>query len=680
MKTKSKKCLVCLLSVVLMFAYLSTTSFAESEVDVDDNVWIQVPYLTDKSKFTGSGTEIDPYYAESFYNRGSLDQIEIVTVNPQAQINDGGNSLTVYLNYGYNDIRFSVTSADKTVTAYYWVKWQRTKSTRPNGSISSGTLYSVPATDGQDDGKICGLDANEYYDYKLNGAAEWSHIHGVTEITGLSAGTYKVKYGESESMQASSDSLAVSVIVGESSQTMQIQNNTNYTFVDLPQSAAVGQRVDLKLALQEDEWVKKIDAKNSYAPPSGWGSSSAITFYFDGYTVENDTKYYNAHFLMPTTYQEYRSVQINSVTLSTEKYYNIELPEENYLITKVTPQSSDDVLTVDGQTVYKDNSTVTIAIEINSSFGTRVLKSFKIIDDAENVVGESTDGTPVSVLVTQNLKISDVVTETIYADFTEMEKQLARLEGVELFNYTDNTRVVVEERLALAKNMYTVTQKDQYLVDDFVPTLKAAIDALEPKAGDFSTILQLMDKIPQNLSDYLDDTVKALEQAKKDAQQAVDENWNRLRQDEIDDLAIKLKDSIEALKYKDADYSKVDEAIAKADALNKNDYKDFSPVEAAVNAVVRGKNITEQAEVDAMAQAIENALEALVKNTVEPAAPSKPTTPSTPTNQSKTHTNTGSNSPQTGDNSHIALWIVLLLLTGGGLTGTVLYCRKRSVR
>lgn len=58
-----------------------------------------------------------------------------------------------------------------------------------------------------------------------------------------------------------------------------------------------------------------------------------------------------------------------------------------------------------------------------------------------------TDGTPVSVLVTQNLKISDVVTETIYADFTEMEKQLARLEGVELFNYTDNTRVVVEERL-----------------------------------------------------------------------------------------------------------------------------------------------------------------------------------------------------------------------------------------
>ena len=63
--------------------------------------------------------------------------------------------------------------------------------------------------------------------------------------------------------------------------------------------------------------------------------------------------------------------------------------------------------------------------------------------------------------------------------------------------------------------------------------------------------------------------------------------------------------------YKGADYTKVDEAIAKANALNKDDYKDFSGVEAAINAVVRGKNITEQSEVDAMAKAIEDAIAAL---------------------------------------------------------------------
>ena len=82
-------------------------------------------------------------------------------------------------------------------------------------------------------------------------------------------------------------------------------------------------------------------------------------------------------------------------------------------------------------------------------------------------------------------------------------------------------------------------------------------------------------------------------------------------QSEVDAMAKAIEDAIEALQYKDADYIKVDEAIAKANALNKDDYKDFSAVESAVNAVVRGKNITEQSEVDAMAKAIEDAIAAL---------------------------------------------------------------------
>ena len=77
-----------------------------------------------------------------------------------------------------------------------------------------------------------------------------------------------------------------------------------------------------------------------------------------------------------------------------------------------------------------------------------------------------------------------------------------------------------------------------------------------------------------------------------------------------------------AMTYLPADYTKVDEAIAKANALNKDAYTDFTAVETAINAVVRDKNITEQDEVDAMALAIENAMAALVK---------KPATTETPT-------------------------------------------------
>ena len=62
-----------------------------------------------------------------------------------------------------------------------------------------------------------------------------------------------------------------------------------------------------------------------------------------------------------------------------------------------------------------------------------------------------------------------------------------------------------------------------------------------------------------------------------------------------------------------ADYTAVDAAIEEANALNENDYRDFSAVKAALDAVVRGKNITEQSEVDAMAKAIEDAINALVR-------------------------------------------------------------------
>ena len=72
-----------------------------------------------------------------------------------------------------------------------------------------------------------------------------------------------------------------------------------------------------------------------------------------------------------------------------------------------------------------------------------------------------------------------------------------------------------------------------------------------------------------------------------------------------------------AMTYLPADYAKVDEAIAKANALNKDAYTNFTAVETAINAVVRDKNITEQDEVDAMAQAIENAITALVEKPTE---------------------------------------------------------------
>lgn len=62
-----------------------------------------------------------------------------------------------------------------------------------------------------------------------------------------------------------------------------------------------------------------------------------------------------------------------------------------------------------------------------------------------------------------------------------------------------------------------------------------------------------------------------------------------------------------------ADYTKVDEAIAAAKAIDGSRYTNYDAVEAAVKAVDRTKSKAEQEEVDAMAEAITKAIEALVE-------------------------------------------------------------------
>ncbi len=95
-----------------------------------------------------------------------------------------------------------------------------------------------------------------------------------------------------------------------------------------------------------------------------------------------------------------------------------------------------------------------------------------------------------------------------------------------------------------------------------------------------------------------------------------------------------------AMTYLPADYTKVDEAIAKANALNKDAYTNFTAVESAINAVVRDKNITEQDEVDAMAQAIENAITALVEKPTEAPTATPTAAPSTSPTEAPTETPT----------------------------------------
>ena len=237
------------------------------------------------------------------------------------------------------------------------------------------------------------------------------------------------------------------------------------------------------------------------------------------------------------------------------------------------------------------------------------------------------------------------------ADYTKVDEAIAKANALNKDNYKDFSAVDAAVKAVVRDKNIT----EQSEVDAMAKAIEDAIAALQYKDADYTKVDAAIAKANAlNKDDYKD--FSGVEAAVK----AVVRDKNITEQSKVDAMAKAIEDAIAALQYKDADYTKVDAAIAKANALKKDDYKDFSGVETAVKAVVRGKNITEQSEVDKMAKAIEDAIAALEK---KPAS---------------TKPGTSDKSPQTGDTSNLALWIALLFISGGAAIGTTVVSRKKK--
>ena len=103
----------------------------------------------------------------------------------------------------------------------------------------------------------------------------------------------------------------------------------------------------------------------------------------------------------------------------------------------------------------------------------------------------------------------------------------------------------------------------------------------------------------------------------EDAINAVDHAKSKQEQVTVDNYADAINKAINELKYKDADYTKVNEAKAKVPS-DLSIYTDET-VKALKNAlalVEEGKNVTEQITVDGYADAINKAIEGLVKKNI----------------------------------------------------------------
>ena len=280
-------------------------------------------------------------------------------------------------------------------------------------------------------------------------------------------------------------------------------------------------------------------------------------------------------------------------------------------------------------------------------------KDFTAVEAAINAVVRGKNITEQSEVDAMAKAIEDAIAALQYkdADYTKVDEAIAKANALNKDNYKDFSGVEAAVNAVVRDKNIT----EQSEVDAMAKAIEDAIAALQYKDADYTKVDEAIAKANAlNKNDYKDfSTVES-------AVNAVVRDKNITEQSEVDAMAKAIEDAIAALQYKDADYTKVDEAIAKANALNKDNYKDFSGVEAAVNAVVRDKNITEQSEVDKMAKDIEDAIAALEK---KPAS---------------TKAGASDKGPRTGDTSNLALWFALLFVSGGAVIGTTAVSRKKK--
>ena len=251
-----------------------------------------------------------------------------------------------------------------------------------------------------------------------------------------------------------------------------------------------------------------------------------------------------------------------------------------------------------------DYTKVDAAIAKANALNKDEYKDFSAVEAAVNAVVRGKNINEQSEVDAMAKAIEDAIAALQYkgADYTKVDEAIAKANALNKDDYKDFSGVdSAVNAVVRGKN---ITEQSE--VDAMAKAIEDAIAALQYKGADYTKVDEAIAKANAlNKDDYKDFSgVEA-------AVNAVVRGKNITEQSEVDAMAKAIEDAIAALQYKGADYTKVDEAIAKANALNKDDYKDFSGVDSAVNAVVRGKNITEQSEVDAMAKAIEDAIAAL---------------------------------------------------------------------
>ncbi|GAA6407237.1 hypothetical protein K040078D81_13540 [Blautia hominis] len=521
----------------------------------------------DSMLWPGSGTEQDPKVQAG---KASKDTFIVQAIDSLASINGGGDRFEQLLDYGANTINLKVIARDQVSVTYYRLTIERTKSPQ-NNTPSGNQFYPIAASAANaEDGGIQGFDKSQKYDYRKVGDPGWTPVpENAAEVTGLSAGEYEIRYGETESMLAGLNSVKVTVPVGtlytiktgpwfdSQLQTVRASN------IVIPSTATEGSLVTLSATLpSNDLFITKITCKQDVPKgqmyvqtdepvqclitPDGSGSYTyQLSFKMVGYNIELAELFYK-----------------------TGAWYTAELDDTLKMTVNnnITPAVPNDSFTSSGVTYYKDGSTVTSRISLVAS-GKYTINKVTATDKTTGQEVASNAGDTLTFEITSDVIITADLS-IVPADFTELDGLLAQIPTGDIMVLEDASLVEIAPLLALLPNIRTLSGStiDKVILKNYIDNLKKAVSSMKYRSADLSKIDEQMLRVPADTGIYTPDTVDILNAAVAAAQEPAAQNWDIRRQDEVDALAEALKNAIDGLKKVPAATPAKPELLEKTDS------------------------------------------------------------------------------------------------------------------
>ncbi len=254
---------------------------------------------------------------------------------------------------------------------------------------------------------------------------------------------------------------------------------------------------------------------------------------------------------------------------------------------------------------------VNIAIDYANSFKPEEYSNYDAVQDAIDAVNWDLNCRQTTEMKNQIDAIYNAVKalKLLPADYTKLEEAVKDAEYAYAngaYPYTDESIQAVKNEIA--KIDWELDVQHQSEVDAYIVAINEAVKGLTYIRADYTK---------------LDDAMTAYNELDKGLYASTAEldayiatiNWNVTidKQDEVDAMAATLTEMMSKLEYGPADYGDVDVAVAAYNGIIRDHYEeeDLALVEEVVNAVVRGYTKERQAEVDKMAQDINDALAVL---------------------------------------------------------------------